>query len=48
MPFQITNKDVGIEIIDPLSAEILGIFFFHHAIEFEDRINNVLFYELNA
>lgn len=24
VPFQITNKDVGIEIIDPLTAEILG------------------------
>lgn len=25
VPFQITNKDVGVEIIDALSAEILGI-----------------------
>lgn len=28
MPFQITNKDIGIEIIDPLSAEILGTFYY--------------------
>lgn len=25
VPFQITNKDVGIEILDPLSADILGL-----------------------
>lgn len=24
VPFKLTNKDVGIEIIEPLSAEILG------------------------
>lgn len=27
VPFLITNKDVGIEIIDPLSADILGMVF---------------------
>lgn len=27
VPFKITNKDVGIEIIDPLASEILGMSF---------------------
>lgn len=27
VPFQVTNKDIGIEVIDPLSAEILGSYF---------------------